>query len=224
MKSLQNSLRVYWLSLLFVSLDIALLLLLYDRLPDPVPLLWSSDGDVISGMAKPMGALLLPLAQLIVTLFLIVAPMVEPRAWHASAAPRFYPLAVAIISGFLMLATGLIFAASLGAELNVAHSMLGGFGVLVALIGNYLGKVPKNHMVGIRTPWTLSSKYVWERTHRFAAPVFVTGGLALFLYSFLQGDSFSSIIAGAIIVVIALAPYCYSYLIWKKNASAREHA
>jgi uncharacterized membrane protein len=224
MKSLQNFLRVYWLSLLFVALNIALLLILYGQLPDPVPMLWSSDGDVISWMAKPMGALLLPLAQLLVTLFLIIAPMVDPKAWHAPAAPRFYPLAVAIISGFLMLVTGLIFAASLGAELNVAHSMLGGLGVLVALIGNYLGKLPKNHMVGIRTPWTLSSRYVWERTHRFAAPVFVTGGLALFAYSFLQGDSFSSFIAGAIIVVIALAPYCYSYLIWKKNDSEKEHA
>jgi uncharacterized membrane protein len=224
MKSLQNSLRVYWLSVLFVSLNIALLLILYDRLPDPVPLLWSSDGDVISRMAKPMGPLLLPLVQLFITLFLIVAPTVDPGAWRASAAPRFYPLAVAIISGFLMLATALIFAASLGAELNVAHSMLGGLGVLIALIGNYLGKVPKNHMVGIRTPWTLSSRYVWERTHRFAAPVFVTGGIALFAYSFLQGDSFSSFVASAIIVVIALAPYCYSYLIWKKNDSEKEHA
>lgn len=35
--------------------------------------------------------------------------------------------------------------------------------------------------VGVRTPWTLASDRVWERTHRFAGPEFVIGGARLVL-------------------------------------------
>jgi uncharacterized membrane protein len=216
--SIPTTFRTYWLALLFVMLNLALLAVAYRRLPDAVPLLWSTKGSVIFSMSKPFGALLLPLLHAVITLFLMAAPALDPGTLRAPQTPRFYPLAVAIISGFLMLATSLVLAAALGAALSVPHVLFGGFGVLVALIGNYLGKVPKNQMVGIRTPWTLSSEYVWERTHRFAAPLFVTSGSALFLYCVLQRNSLSPLVAGAIIAATALAPYCYSYLIWKRSA------
>jgi uncharacterized membrane protein len=214
--SLWNALRTYWLSLLFLALNMALLAFLYDRLPDPVPSLWSDDGKAIDWIAKPTGALLLPLAHLVITLFLIIAPAVDPGSLRAQEPPRFYPLIVAIISGFLMLATGTVFAAALGASLSLPRTILGGLGVLLALIGNYLGKVPKNQMVGIRTPWTLASELVWERTHRFAAPLFVASGTALALYCILSREHFSSLLGGMGIVATLLVPYFHSYLTWKR--------
>ena len=47
MKSLWITLRTYWLALLFLALNMALLAILYNRLPDPVPSLWSDDGKAI---------------------------------------------------------------------------------------------------------------------------------------------------------------------------------
>jgi uncharacterized membrane protein len=70
--------------------------------------------------------------------------------------------------------------------------------------------------VGIRTPWTLASDYVWERTHRFAAPLFVVGGSALFLHSVLQNGP-DALFITTIIAIITLAPFCYSYALWKRR-------
>ena len=49
--------------------------------------------------------------------------------------------------------------------------------LLLALLGNVLGKVRRNFWVGVRTPWTLADVRVWERTHRLAAWLFTVAGL-----------------------------------------------
>jgi uncharacterized membrane protein len=127
---------------------------------------------------------------------------------------------VAVIGGFLMLATCLQYAASLGNAPSVPHTLLGGAGVLFAVVGNYLGKLPRNYMVGIRTPWTLCNDYVWERTHRFAAPLFVCGGLALVFHCLSRRDALSAGFIGTTITTVILAPYFYSFATWRRIQSA----
>jgi hypothetical protein len=80
--------------------------------------------------------------------------------------------------------------------------------------------LPKNYVVGIRTPWTLSSDYVWERTHRFAAPLCFVVGVSLSGYCLVRQESLNFLIIGAIIAVTLLAPYCYSYVTWKRTLAA----
>lgn len=47
------------------------------------------------------------------------------------------------------------------------------FGTLLIALGNVMPKLPRNGLVGIRTPWTMADPTVWERTHR-AGGYFVT--------------------------------------------------
>jgi uncharacterized membrane protein len=217
MTSLFHSIRSCWLSLVFLAVNFALLAYLYDQLPDPMPSLWSDQGKIIDWIAKPAGALLLPVSHLVITLFMILAPVLDPGALRRPETPRIYPVLAAVVSGFLMLATSAVFAASLGSELSLPNAIIGGIGVMLAVVGNYLGKIPRNYILGIRTPWALSSDYVWERTHRAAGPVFVAGGIALFLYCILQRDSVSSILVSTTIIVTLLSPCFYSYLVWKRH-------
>jgi uncharacterized membrane protein len=212
-----NTLRTYWLALLFALADIALVVSVYGQLPDSLPMFWGTDEKPVLWMTKSAGAFLLPLVHTCLTVYLATVPSVDPGAMHAAAAPRFYPAIVAAISCFLLFATGVVVAAAVGTSFKPLHALLEGFGVLVALVGNYLGKLPKNYVVGIRTPWTLSSDYVWERTHRFAAPLFMIAGVALLLHCLLQGDALSGLFITAILVVTFLSPYCYSYVTWKRT-------
>jgi uncharacterized membrane protein len=219
MKPVSALLRTYWAAFAFVAINLMLLALVYSRLPDPVPWMWDSEGIATHWISRPWGAVLLPLAHLLVTLFLAFAPAVDPGALRTREAPRFYPLVVAVISGFLMLTTCLHFAAALGTAISVPHTLLGGTGMLIAVVGNYLGKVPRNYMVGIRTPWTLGNDYVWERTHRFAAPLFVLGGLALLFHCLSQRGPLSTGFVVTTIATVILAPYCYSFVTWRRVQS-----
>lgn len=42
-------------------------------------------------------------------------------------------------------------------------------------------KLPRNALVGIRTPWTLADPAVWERTHRAGGYLCIAAGLVSLL-------------------------------------------
>ncbi len=52
------------------------------------------------------------------------------------------------------------------------------FGTLMVALGNVMPKLPRNGLVGIRTPWTLADPTVWERTHRVGGYLVTAAGLA----------------------------------------------
>src|SRR5262249_54836708 len=87
-----------------------------------------------------------------------------------------------------------------------------GFGLTLAVIGNYLSKVRKNYFVGIRTPWTLASDEVWERTHRMGAPICVVGGILICLVCAL-GQFYLML---PLLLVTGLIPCVYSYFIYRR--------
>lgn len=64
---------------------------------------------------------------------------------------------------------------------SVVNVMLG---VLLVVVGNGLGKIRPNELVGIRTPWTKGSVRVWNRTHRTSAPIFILVGALLIASGF----------------------------------------
>ena len=87
-------------------------------------------------------------------------------------------------------------------------------GVLLMVLGNYMGKLRRNFFMGIRTPWTLASEAVWERTHRMAGWLFVLGG-AVMVVAALAGAVRGRLLL-AVIVVVALVPVVYSYFVYRR--------
>ena len=86
-------------------------------------------------------------------------------------------------------------------------------GILLAVLGNFLGKVTRNFFVGIRTPWTLASDEVWYKTHRLGGKLFVLAGLAVFVLS-LAGAG--PIAVGVVIGAAALISVVASYLFYRR--------
>jgi uncharacterized membrane protein len=63
----------------------------------------------------------------------------------------------------------------------MTRTVLVGTGVLFALLGNVLGKAQPSAFVGLRTPWTLSSRRAWHLSHRRGALWMTVYGLVLTL-------------------------------------------
>jgi uncharacterized membrane protein len=51
----------------------------------------------------------------------------------------------------------------------------------LAVIGNSMRKIRRNSLCGIRTPWTLASDIVWERTHRIGGRLMVAHAFAVLI-------------------------------------------
>jgi uncharacterized membrane protein len=93
------------------------------------------------------------------------------------------------------------------------RAMLGALFLLLALLGNVLGRVRRNFYIGVRTPWTLASEKVWDATHRIAARMFVLAGLL----GLLSLAVTASPVAGLVILVAAaLASALYSLVYYKR--------
>jgi uncharacterized membrane protein len=90
------------------------------------------------------------------------------------------------------------------------------FCAMFLVIGNFMGKVRPNWFVGVRTPWTLSSKMSWNKTHRLARWLFVVMGLSIAAAGILQST-------WMFILMLAVNGLCiawmivYSYLVYRRD-------
>ena len=142
----------------------------------------------------------------------VALPLISPRGFEMTG---FEGAFSAMRRSLLLLLTfihGVALLIGLGRDIDMTTAAWGGTGLLLAIIGNYSSKVRKNFFVGIRTPWTLANDEVWERTHRFGGRLFVVGGLLICIAG-LAGQSDWLL---PMVLLLALVPCAYSYLVYRK--------
>ncbi|MEK7167698.1 MAG: SdpI family protein, partial [Patescibacteria group bacterium] len=86
------------------------------------------------------------------------------------------------------------------------------------VLGNYLGKIKPNWFMGIRTPWTLSSEVVWNKTHRMGGRLFIILGLTLMIVPWLPA-LWGMILLFSGIILLVLGTFIYSYIAYRQEKS-----
>lgn len=187
-----------------------------------VPIHWGADGQPDDWTGKTVGLFLLPLIAGGVVLLFAAIPRIEPRRTNLERSATAYG---AIWIGVLLLLGGmqlLAVSSAMGAQFDMTRIVFVATGALFIVIGNYLPKVRPNYMVGIRTPWTLSSDVAWTKTHRIGGRLFVIEGVVMTLLGLLGVSGMA--LAGAIIggvVVLLVVTFAYSYQVWKADPEKR---
>ena len=87
-------------------------------------------------------------------------------------------------------------------------------GGLFFYIGTFLKKCKRNWFIGIRTPWTLSSDIVWEKTHNLGSKLFKFTAVLVMIGAFFKQYSIYFILIPVFSVIIYII--VYSYLEYKK--------
>ena len=77
----------------------------------------------------------------------------------------------------------------------------------------YMPKCKQNYTTGIKVPWTLHSQENWNRTHRLAGWIWIIGGVAMIVNSFLQLEWILFLTIAALVLI----PIGYSFLLFKKG-------
>ena len=96
------------------------------------------------------------------------------------------------------------------------------YAVPVAL-GAVMGKIRPNFFFGIRTPWTLTSKRAWTRTHRLGGFVFIAVGLVGIVAGLLVPPAALIVDVGGILLGSA-ALAVYSWRVWLADPDRIEPA
>jgi uncharacterized membrane protein len=205
--------RVNLASLALVVLTFVMTAALYTSLPVRVPAHWNASGRPDGFIAKPWGPFVLPLVTAGAYLLMRLIPRISPRGFQVERFRRVFEIIQVAIVAFLFVVTMLVLLAGAGVPVPMDRAIVASTGLLLIVLGNFMGKVTKNFFVGIRTPWTLASDEVWLRTHRLGGKLFVAAGAVIVLSGLLGGGLVPVVTAAAAAAVI---PIVYSYLIYRR--------
>ena len=185
-------------------------LILWNHLPDTIATHFGNDNVANGWSSKPFVVFAMPLLLLGLHLFILFVTMNDPKRKNISEKMfGFLIWFVPVLSVFIFSIT---YCNALGMNVNIGMAVNIIVGIVFLVIGNYLPKCKQNYTAGIRIPWTLNSTENWNRTHRLAGWLFMLGGILFFLNAFLQWSGMFFVI-----IVIALLPEVYSFLLYKKG-------
>lgn len=194
-------------------------LLVFNRLPARIPTHWAMDGHVDGWSSRAWGAFVIPVVMLGITGVMRLVPLIDPRRENYPKFSGMFEVLFISITAFMLGTHLVLLAAGLGYPVAIERWLPIGLGALFIVIGNLLPRARPNWFVGIRTPWTLSSDRVWEKTHRMGGYVFVMLGV---IVAVAGGLSARLMVPGLAVLIsfAALSVIVYSYVEWRKEASA----
>lgn len=202
------------LSCIVLLLPIIFGMIVWNKLPESMPIHWGVNGEADRWSSKPFAVFVLPLLILALHGVCIFASRKDFR--NKKQNPKVIGLVLWICPLLSVMANSLTYAVALGKEINVLFVVSLTMGALFVLIGNYLPKCQQNRIVGIRIIWTLKNEANWNATHRFAGKVWVIGGLLLMASSLLPHSILPWAMITLLVVFIGL-PVLYSYRFYKKG-------
>jgi uncharacterized membrane protein len=189
------------------------------RLPAtaPVPIHFDFSGTPDRWAPAYIGLFLLPAILTGVWLLPIVLPRIDPRGGNLLRSGRAFGTILLATTVVVAAAQGLVVSEAIGIRFDTTRwvGVLSGF--LLIVVGNVFGKLRWNYTVGIRTPWTLADEWVWDRTHRFGGWVFVIGGVAALLLSWLLPARATPVMLVCLMVATVVLPIGKSYLLWRQQ-------
>ena len=210
--------RSRWFGYWIILVAAAVSLLVYPTLPLRVAIHFNAAGQPNGYSSGLEAVVLLPSVMVGLRGLFAVLPRIDPRRANYQKFGDTYWL---LVNGLLLFLGALHMAVlvyALGVPLRIDRVVAVAFGLLLIVIGSYLGRVEPNWFVGIRTPWTLSSERVWHRTHRVGGRVAVLGGMLCVLTVLLPTAAALPVLAG-VTLLVAVVPIVLSYVLWKQERS-----
>lgn len=181
----------------------------YALLPEQVASHWGISGEANGYMPKTVGAFLLPVLLLVLFAVFVVIPRIDPLRANIETFKTHYYGFVLVITAFLFLVYVQSILWNLGTMISFSLTMPVLFAGLFFYVGILLEKAKRNWFIGIRTPWTLSSDEVWDRTHRLGAKVFKAVGVASVVSVLLPAYAFFIVIGLLVAAAVGLVAYSY---------------
>jgi uncharacterized membrane protein len=205
---------------LLIALAFAISIVVYNRLPDPMPTHWNMHGEVDDYSSRPVGAFLMPLIMIGIAALIPVLPKIDPRGRNYEKFDTTYFTIMNATITLMLVIHVFALAAALGSSVSVGRVVPAAAGLLLIVIGNLLPRVRPNWMVGIRNPWTLSSDRVWERAHRVGGYLMLALGVLLLLSGPLAPPMATVVLALGGVIAVGIGLTVYSYILWRQEKGA----
>lgn len=186
----------------------------YPQMPDKMVSHWGTSGEANDYMGKFWGLFLMPIISLVVFLFLILIPKLDPLKMNVEKFRKQFDNFTIFIILFLFYIYLLTIFWNLGIQFDMNQAIAPAFGILFYYCGVLIENSKRNWFIGIKTPWTLSNDEVWDKTHKLGGKLFKITGVISLLGLFFPQFAFLFILIP--VLFSTLYAVVYSYFEYKK--------
>lgn len=198
-----------------VILSFAFSAYFYSALPDSMASHWGISGNVDGYMPKLLGAFFVPALLAAMALLFFAIPRIDPLKANIDKFKGHYHRFIVVMCAFMFLLHLQVLLWSLGLRLSPSSTMPIAIGVLFYYAGILIENAKRNWFIGIRTPWTLSSDAVWDKTHKLGGKLFKAAAIIVLFGVLVPAFAFWFVI----VPVLSMTFYTmlYSYLEFRKE-------
>ncbi len=188
----------------------------YFLMPEQMASHWNFKGEADGYTSREFGVFFFPFLISLIALLLFFVPKIDPLKKNIEKFKDDYEMFIVWFTVFFFYLYVLTLLWNMGIAFNMNMVLMPGFGLFFYFIGNLIEKAKRNFFIGIRTPWTLSSDKVWDKTHQLGGKLYKTIGILAFISIFFSDYAFFFVFIPIIIFSIYLV--FYSYFQFKKES------
>ena len=213
MKSRRN-IALLWA---FSVVPVIILMVVYQKLPERVPVNFGFDGTVNAYGDRATLWMMAGLGPLMALLFQFL-PRIDPKRQNYAKFQRYYDQFAIFMELFLLAVFGMVVTETLRpGTVSIGRAVTALISIMLVLLGNMMGKIKHNYFFGIRTPWTLADPDVWTRTHTLGGKLWFALGVVLLPCSLLLPEqAFFVVLMGGLLGTTALV-IVLSYLWYRQK-------
>jgi len=201
--------KSYLIITIIILISFGIGLYFYSQMPGEMASHWNIQGEVDGYMPKFWGLFLMPFISLAMFLLFILIPKIDPLKENIEKFRKYFDRFMILIILFLFYIYLLTIFWNLGNEFNMNQALPPALGVLFFYCGTLIQKAKRNWFIGIRTPWTLSSAEVWDKTHQLGGKLFKVAGVIALVGVVFPDYAFFFILIPVIVASIYTVFYSY---------------
>lgn len=187
----------------------------YQQFPDQFAIHWNLSGQADGYASRTQGIIILPVISAFIAGLFLFLPRIDPLRKNYESFKKYYDGLIIVMIGFFTYLQILMLLWNLSYPFNFTQAISFGFGILFYYLGVLVENAKQNWFVGIRTPWTLSSTRVWDKTHKLGGKLFKAVGIISFVSAFIFSQAL--LISVALVLVAAITSVVYSYIEFRKS-------
>lgn len=181
----------------------------YRQMPEKIAAHWNAQGQVDGYMSKFWGLFLMPFVLVGLALLFIAIPRIDPLKKNIEKFRKFYDGYIILCFVFLLSIQFFLILWNAGIQLSPNVIFPIGLGILFFYVGILCENAKRNWFIGIRTPWTLSSDVVWDKTHKIGGKLLKIAGLVALFGILFQKYALFFVLVPAILAGVYLIVYSY---------------
>ncbi len=209
----KNKITLIFTSLLTL-LPVLAGVILWDKLPQTLPIHWNFAGEADSYGSKAFFVFGMPLIMLaILWVCAIITAFDKSNKNQNTKVVRMVLWIIPVLSCILDGAAYLAVLNDGKFSLSLVNVIIG---LMFIIIGNYMPKCKQNKTIGIKIKWTLENEENWQATHRVAGIVWFITGIAVLVSALFPQTAAMAVLITAVLVAVAV-PTVYSYVFYKKR-------